>query len=132
MRPSFASSLRVQLLFAVGVLALAAIVAVALATRQTTRTEFRRFQELERAGVVTARRGKGMEVTPDAPAKCRQKRREIIQEHVRKALQEALLSGLTCREIRQFVEDELGPAESGDRSQESGIRPLRPGPARDS
>jgi signal transduction histidine kinase len=49
MRPSFASSLRVQLLFAVGVLALAAIAAVALATRQTTRTEFRRFQELERA-----------------------------------------------------------------------------------
>ena len=49
MRPSFASSVRVQLLVAVGVLALAATIAVALATRQTTRTEFRRFQELERA-----------------------------------------------------------------------------------
>jgi len=49
MRLSFASSLRVQLLVAVGVLALAATIAVALATRQTTRTEFRRFQELEHA-----------------------------------------------------------------------------------
>ena len=48
MQPSLASSLRVRLLLAVSVLALAATIAVAVATRQSTRTEFRRFQELER------------------------------------------------------------------------------------
>ncbi|MEO7272164.1 MAG: ATP-binding protein [Vicinamibacterales bacterium] len=41
-------SLQSRLLLAVGVLALAAVVAVALAVRQGTRVEFRKFQELER------------------------------------------------------------------------------------
>ncbi|HEY7475311.1 MAG TPA: ATP-binding protein [Vicinamibacterales bacterium] len=41
------SSLQTRLLLAVGVLAIAAIVAVALSARQTTRMEFRRFQAHE-------------------------------------------------------------------------------------
>ena len=40
------SSLRVRMMIAVGTLAIAAIVAVALTARQRTRTEFRRFQAL--------------------------------------------------------------------------------------
>ena len=40
------SSLRLRMLIAVGTLAIAAIVAVALTARQRTRTEFRRFQAL--------------------------------------------------------------------------------------
>src|SRR3982074_171909 len=39
-------------------------------------TVARAFQELERAGVVTARRGVGMEVMDGAPAACRAKRRD--------------------------------------------------------
>src|SRR5215203_594672 len=46
-RPMRTSSLRTRLLLAVGALALAAVVAVALAARQGTREEFLRFQELE-------------------------------------------------------------------------------------
>jgi signal transduction histidine kinase len=44
------SSLRTRLLVAVGILAVAAIVAVGLAARQGTRLEFRRFQELVDVG----------------------------------------------------------------------------------
>jgi signal transduction histidine kinase len=40
------SSLRIRMMIAVGTLAIAAIVAVALTARQRTRTEFRRFQAL--------------------------------------------------------------------------------------
>lgn len=51
------SSLQTRLLLAVGVLAIAAVVAVALSARQTTRMEFRRFQEHEeeRSSIVRSR-----------------------------------------------------------------------------
>lgn len=45
-RPPPMSSLRTRLIVAVGILAVAAVVAVGLAARQSTRQEFRRFQEL--------------------------------------------------------------------------------------
>jgi GntR family transcriptional regulator len=65
------------------------------------------FQELERLGVVTARRGRGMEVTPDAPKICQLQRRERVGKHIREALREAVSSGLSAEEIRRLVEDEL-------------------------
>ena len=46
-------SLRLRMMIAVGLLATAAVVAVALAARQGTRSEFRRFQELERLSAST-------------------------------------------------------------------------------
>src|SRR5947208_13064577 len=42
-------------------------------------TVARAFQELERRGVVEARRGRGMEVTSQAPAACRAERRELVR-----------------------------------------------------
>src|SRR5271168_520026 len=70
-------------------------------------TVARAFQELERAGVVTARRGVGMEVTAGAPAVCRAKRRDLVREHIRQALREASASALTPEEIRRLVDEEL-------------------------
>ena len=55
-------------------------------------TVARAFQELERAGVVTARRGVGMEVTDGARALCRAKRRDIIPDAHPPALREAVAS----------------------------------------
>jgi signal transduction histidine kinase len=52
--PSFASSLRARLLIAVGVLALAAAVAVAIGARQSTRQEFRRFRDLEQVSATSS------------------------------------------------------------------------------
>ena len=48
------SSLRVRMMIAVGLLAVAAVVAVAWAARVRTRTEFRHFQELEKHSDTTS------------------------------------------------------------------------------
>jgi GntR family transcriptional regulator len=70
-------------------------------------TVARAFQELERAGVVTPRRGRGMEVTEQAPEACRVKRQERVRDHIRQALREAVASALSPEEIRRLVEEEL-------------------------
>lgn len=70
-------------------------------------TVARAFQDLEREGIVTARRGVGMEVTPGAPAACRAKRRELVRQHIRTALLEAVGSALSAEEIQKLVDEEL-------------------------
>jgi len=70
-------------------------------------TVARAFGELERTGIVAARPGKGMEVTPEAPATCRARRREIVRGRINDALREAASSALTEDEIRKFVDEEL-------------------------
>src|SRR5438132_10035986 len=70
-------------------------------------TVARAFQELERAGVVTSRRGRGMEVTADAPAACRARRQELVRNRIRTALREAAGSALSSEDIRDLVEHEL-------------------------
>src|SRR5262245_58489471 len=67
----------------------------------------RAFQELERQGVVISRRGKGMEVAPDAPRRCRTQRQEIVRGRIREALREAVSSALGPEEIRKLVDEEL-------------------------
>jgi GntR family transcriptional regulator len=74
-------------------------------------TVARAFQELERAGVVTARRGRGMEVTDQAPAACRAKRQELVRARIRQALREAVASALSPEEIRRLVEEELAAVD---------------------
>ena len=70
-------------------------------------TVARAFQELEREGVVTARRGLGMEVTADAQRICRERRQEILRGRIRDVLREAVSSSLSNDDIRGLVEDEL-------------------------
>ena len=70
-------------------------------------TVARAFQELERRGLVEARRGRGMEVTEAAPALCKEHRQEILRTRIRAALREAASSALPPEEIRKLVEDEL-------------------------
>src|SRR5438270_13639518 len=81
-------------------------------------TVARAFQELERRGVVTARRGRGMEVTAEAPAVCRTLRREIVRGRVREALREATSSALAPEAIRQLVEEELARCDGQRRARE--------------
>src|SRR5262245_51467717 len=70
-------------------------------------TVARAFQELERAGIVAARRGVGMEVTAGALAACRARRQDLVQGRIRQALREATASGLTAEEVRRLVDEEL-------------------------
>jgi GntR family transcriptional regulator len=76
------------------------------------------YQELERLGVIVARRGRGMEVTPEAPELCRERRQDIIRQRIREALREATSSALTAQEIRELVEEELAQANGQRRSSE--------------
>jgi GntR family transcriptional regulator len=70
-------------------------------------TVARAYQELERMGVITARRGLGMEVTAEAPELSRRHRQRIIRERLREALREAASSGLAPEEVRQLVDEEM-------------------------
>jgi GntR family transcriptional regulator len=82
-------------------------------------TVARAFQELERRGIVTAKRGRGMEVTRLAPDICRDHRREILRGRIRNALREAATSALPAGEIRQLVEEELAQANGWRRAREN-------------
>ena len=80
-----------------------------LGTRLTVHpnTVAKAYQDLERQGVVATKRGRGMEVTAEAPAVCRAKRQEIVRGRIREALREAASSALSPEDIRQLVEEEL-------------------------
>ena len=73
------------------------------------------FQELERLGVVAERRGRGMEVTPDAPKLCQAKRHERVRRRIREALREAASSGLPHEEVLALVEEVLANPSNGKR-----------------
>ncbi|HMF15404.1 MAG TPA: GntR family transcriptional regulator [Gemmataceae bacterium] len=77
------------------------------------------YQELERLGVIVARRGKGMEVTHEAPALCRERRSGIVRQHIRDALHEAVTSALPPDEIRDLVEQELAYANGQRRTKDN-------------
>jgi GntR family transcriptional regulator len=65
------------------------------------------YQELERQGVVTARRGRGMEVTAEGVAHCLRDRQDRVRKRIRDALREAASSALDPEEIRRLVDEEL-------------------------
>jgi GntR family transcriptional regulator len=65
------------------------------------------YQELERRGILSTKRGVGMEVTADAPRLCREQRQEIVRAQVRDALRSAVAGALTLEEIHRLVQDEL-------------------------
>ncbi|MGF1582101.1 MAG: GntR family transcriptional regulator [Gemmataceae bacterium] len=64
------------------------------------------FQELERRGVIIARRGKGMEVTAEGPEICCKQRQEILRKRIRDVLREAALA-LPHEQLRELVEEEF-------------------------
>jgi GntR family transcriptional regulator len=70
-------------------------------------TVARAFQQLERDGVLTTRRGRGMEVAAEALALCRQRRQEIVRGRLREALREAASSALSAEEVRRLVDEEF-------------------------
>jgi signal transduction histidine kinase len=63
-------SLRLRMMIAVSLLAVAAVVAVALAARQRTRSEFRRFQELEKVSNSTDPSADALRITPLLQGRC--------------------------------------------------------------
>ncbi|HEY1381323.1 MAG TPA: GntR family transcriptional regulator [Gemmataceae bacterium] len=81
-------------------------------------TVARAYQELERRGVLVAKRGVGMEVTADAPRICREQRQEIVRGQVREALRSAVASAMSPDDIRRLVDDELNHVNGEARARE--------------
>lgn len=78
-------------------------------------TVARAFQDLERLGVLEARRGLGMAVTADGPKVCRDRRKAIVRDRVKDALREAASAGLTAVDVHDMIDAEW-PALSGERN----------------
>ena len=76
-------------------------------------TVARAFVELEKRGVVEARRGRGTAIAAEALDLCRRLRLRIVRERIRDGLREAVFSGLPVEEIKQVVEEELALARGG-------------------
>jgi GntR family transcriptional regulator len=66
-------------------------------------TVARAYQELERLGVIAAKRGLGMEVTADGPKLCRERRKAVVLARLRDALREAASAGLDADDVCQMV-----------------------------
>jgi GntR family transcriptional regulator len=71
-------------------------------------TVARAYQDLERLGVLEAKRGLGMQVTPEAPLLCDARRREIVRSRLRDVLREAASGAMTVDEVQALVEEEWG------------------------
>lgn len=70
-------------------------------------TVARAYRDLQADGVLLPIRGTGLAVTPEAPAKCREERLEMIRERLRSVLAEAHHNQITPDEVRSLVESEL-------------------------
>jgi GntR family transcriptional regulator len=81
-------------------------------------TVARAYQDLERLGILETKRGRGMEVTSDAPSLCDARRREIVRARLRDALREAVAGALTVDDVHTLVEDEW--AKVNDRGRRRG------------
>jgi GntR family transcriptional regulator len=76
-------------------------------------TVARAYQELERLGVVEARRGLGMAVTAEAPKRCRDRRKESVRERIREAVREAVAAGLSSDDVQKLVATEWPGHKNG-------------------
>jgi len=65
------------------------------------------FQQLQSDGVVVPLRGKGLAVRDEAVEPCRVARREILEDRIRTAIAEALHGGLSTKEVRRLVLDQI-------------------------
>jgi GntR family transcriptional regulator len=65
------------------------------------------FQQLQADGVVVPLRGRGLAVQSEAVQSCRIARRDILEDRIRAAITEALHGGLSAKEVRRLVLDQI-------------------------
>ena len=70
------------------------------------------YQNLEQRGLITARRGRGMEVTPEAPGLVKGQRIAILRERLRDLLRVAL-TAIDADELRRVVAEEINRLAGG-------------------
>ncbi len=76
-------------------------------------TVARAYRDLQSQGVLIPIRGTGLAVAPEAPARCRAERLDLIRHRLRSVVAEALNHQVQPNELRQLLEDELaGPSSN--------------------
>lgn len=70
-------------------------------------TVARAFQDLQSEGVIETLRGRGVVVCKGAVERCRKQRRTILAERLSAVLTEALQAGLSAKEVRKLVDEQL-------------------------
>ena len=66
------------------------------------------FQLLQSEGICESMRGRGLAIRADAVGACNQARRTLLEERLRSAITEALHGGLSTKEVRRLLLDQLG------------------------
>lgn len=75
-------------------------------------TVSRAYRELQSDDVLATVRGTGLEVTRQAPRRCRDARVKLIRQRIKAVVQEAAQSMLDPDEIRELVSQELEELKS--------------------
>jgi GntR family transcriptional regulator len=65
------------------------------------------FQFLQSEGIVESLRGRGLAICSDAVGVCQQARRALLEERLRSAIGEALHGGLSTKEVRRLMLEQL-------------------------
>ena len=71
-------------------------------------TVARAYRELQASGVIEPVRGTGLQVAAGAVEPCRELRRSLVRERLRRAIEEARQSELEPAEIEAILRDEWG------------------------
>lgn len=87
-----------------------------LATQLTVNpnTIARAYQELEREGAIETLRGRGTFIAKPRAAQPHEGRYERISEAISHLIMEAYRLGLTLKELREYIRQELDKEEDGD------------------
>ena len=83
---------------------------IAAEVRVNPNTVSRAWRELERDGVIEARRGAGMFVTPQAASVARSACTGIVEERVRRAVRQAIASGIDTQQVIGWIQNEVAEA----------------------
>ncbi|MEP5991591.1 GntR family transcriptional regulator [Rhodopirellula bahusiensis] len=70
-------------------------------------TVARAFQDLQSEGVIETLRGRGVVVCKGAVERCRKQRRSILADRLTAVLTQALQAGLSAKEVRKLVDEQL-------------------------
>ncbi|WDQ15824.1 GntR family transcriptional regulator [Rhodopirellula sp. P2] len=70
-------------------------------------TVARAFQDLQSEGVIETLRGRGVVVCKGAVERCRKQRQSILAARLSAVLTEALQAGLSAKEVRKLVDEQL-------------------------
>jgi GntR family transcriptional regulator len=62
---------------------------------------------LQSDGITESLRGRGLAICSDAVVVCKQARRALLEERVRSAISEALHGGLSTKEVRRLMLEQL-------------------------